>query len=119
MSVQSSRALSLTVGNLAAGSYSLAAVAIASGISATSAVVNVSVVSPVAVNLSGARLASGKFIFNYSANPGLAYVIQSSSNLLNWSSVATNVATSNPVLFSNALNSTGADYYRVGRLPNL
>ena len=108
----------LTSGALAAGSYSLTAVATAAGISATSPVVNVSVVTPVAVNLSGAKLNSGKLTFNYTANAGLSYVIQSSTNLQNWISLVTNVAPANPVPFTNAINSTGAGFYRVGRLPN-
>jgi len=76
------------------------------------------VVTPVAVNLSGAKLNSGKLTFNYTANAGLSYVIQSSTNLQNWISLVTNVAPANPVPFTNAINSTGAGFYRVGRLPN-
>jgi hypothetical protein len=108
----------LTSSALAAGSYALTAVATASGFSTTSAVVNVSVVTPVAVNLSGITANNGQFTFSYTANAGLAYVVQSSSNLLNWVSLVTNVAPGNPVPFTNALNSTGAGFYRVGRLPN-
>jgi hypothetical protein len=103
---------------LTAGSYALSAVATASAISTTSAVVNVTVVNPVAANLSGATVNNGQFSFSYSANPGLSYVVQSSSNLLNWVSLVTNAAPASPVLFTNALNSTGAQFYRVGRLPN-
>jgi len=109
---------SLTANNLAAGAYALKAVATAAGISATSSIVNVSVVSPVTVNLSGVTLNSGQFSFSYTANSGLAYVIQSSSNLVNWVSLATNVASGNPVPFSGAFDSTVTKFYRVGRLPN-
>jgi hypothetical protein len=108
----------LASGPLAAGSYALAAVATASGISATSAVVNVSVVNPVAVLLSGAGVQAGQFTFNYAANAGLAYVIQSSTNLMNWVSLATNVAPGSPAPFSDPLNPAGPRFYRVGRLPN-
>jgi hypothetical protein len=108
----------LTAGNLAAGAYALKAVATAAGISATSSVVNVTVVNPVTVNLSAPSVNNGKFTFNYSANAGLSYVIQSSTNLLNWVSLVTNVAPGNPVLFTNALNPAGIQFYRVGRLPN-
>jgi hypothetical protein len=72
----------------------------------------------VAINLSGAKLASAKWMFSYTANPGLSYVIQSSTNLLHWVSLATNVAPGNPVLFTNPVNFSGAGFYRVGRLPN-
>jgi Bacterial Ig domain len=108
---------SLTANNLAAGAYALTAVATAAGISATSAVVNVSVVNPVVVSLSGTMADKGQFSFSYPANPGLAYVVQSSSNLVDWVSLMTNVAPGSPVLFTNALNSA-ASFYRVGRLPN-
>ncbi len=108
----------LTANNLTAGACALTAVATAAGISTTSAVVNVSVVNPVAVNLSPPIVNSGQFSFNYTANPGLRYIIQGSSNLLNWTALATNVAPGNPVPFSDPLSSAGIKFYRVGRLPN-
>jgi len=103
---------------LAAGPYSLTAVATAAGISATTSVVNVSVINPVAVNLSGASLNNGQFSFSYTANAGLSYIVQDSSNLVDWVSLATNVAAGNPMLFTNSLNPAGAGFYRVGLLPN-
>jgi len=109
---------SLTANNLAAGAYALEAVATAAGISSTSAVVNVSVVNPVAVSLSGAAVNSGQFSFNYAADPGLAYVVQSSSNLVDWVSLVTNVASGSPVPFSDSFDSNPIKFYRVGRLPN-
>jgi hypothetical protein len=108
----------LTSSGLTAGSYALTAVATASGISTTSAVVNVSVVNPVALNLSGASANNGQFSFGYTANAGLSYVVQSSTNLFDWVSLVTNVAPGNPVLFTNALNPAGIQFYRVGLLPN-
>ena len=108
----------LISGPLAAGPYALTAVATASGISTTSAVVNVSVVNPMPVNLAAPVVNSGQFIFSYTADAGLTYVVQSSSNLLDWVSLMTNVASSSPVLFTNALNPSGPGFYRVERLPN-
>ena len=102
----------------AAGNYALTAVATAGGLSATSAVVNISVVTPVAITLSSPHVGSNQFIFSYTANPGLSYVVQNSSNLISWSAVATNVATSNPVIFTNTFVSNSTRFYRVGRLPN-
>ena len=103
--------------NLAAGSYTLTAVATAKGISATSSPVNVSVVTPLTVNLSAAKITAGKIAFSYSANPGLAYVVQSSSNLVTWVTVGTNTAAVNPVPFSSPATN-GSLFYRIGRLPN-
>jgi len=108
----------LTSSPLAAGSYALAAVATAAGISATSAVVNVTVINPTAVNLSGANLNGGQFAFSYTADAGLSYVVQSSSNLVDWVSLATNVPSGSPVPFSDSFDSTAIKFYRVSRLPN-
>ena len=108
----------LTSGPLAAGSYALAAVATAAGISATSAVVNVTVINPIAVNISGANLNGGQFGFSHTADAGLTYVVQSSSNLVDWVSLATNVPSSSPVPFSDPFDSTAIKFYRVSRSPN-
>jgi len=109
---------SITVSNLAAGAYPLTAVATAAGVSATSAAVNISVVSPVAVSLSRPQVTGSQFSFNYTANSGLSYVIENSSNLINWLPVATNVASSNLSQFTDRFISNSSRYYRVGRLPN-
>lgn len=108
-------------GGLAAGAYSLAAVATAAGINATSAVVNVTVVNPVPVTLGTvARSSPTEFDFNYAADVGLTYIVQRSTNLLapDWLTISTNVATANPASFKdpNATNMPG--FYRVGLLPN-
>jgi hypothetical protein len=108
----------LTASNLAAGSYALKAAATAGGISATSSVVNVTVVTPVAVSLIAVKVTNGQFSFNYTANSGLTYVVERSSNLVSWVSLATNVAAGNPVSFSDPFTRTGARFYRVVRPPN-
>jgi hypothetical protein len=108
----------ITAGNLAAGAYALTAVATASGSSATSAVVNITVVSPISITLSSPKISGSQFAFDYAANPGLSYVVQKSSNLMNWVSVVTNVDASNSVHFTDGFTPRGAQYYRVGRLPN-
>jgi hypothetical protein len=106
-----------TANNLSAGSYALNAVATAGGVSTTSSVVNITVITPVAVNLTSPQVASGLFSFNYSANVGLRYVVERSSNLFNWTPLVTNVAAANPTPFSESVANPGK-YYRVGRLPN-
>jgi hypothetical protein len=108
----------ITVGGLAAGAYALTAVATAGGISATSAAVDISVVSPVGIRLTSPSLTNGVFAFDYAANPGLGYVIQRSSNLVNWEALATNVAAGSLVGFTDSFVAGGFRYYRVGRLAN-
>jgi hypothetical protein len=108
----------LTTGNLTAGQYALTAVETAGGVSETSLTVNISVVNPVAVTLSSPRVSGGQFAFDFTANPGLDYVVQYSSNLVNWRSLTTNVATSNLVHFTDSFTSNRAQYYRVGQMPN-
>jgi hypothetical protein len=70
------------------------------------------------INLSSAKISSGQFIFNYATSPGFSYVIQMSTNLVNWFSLATNFASSNSMAFSNSLDSSSAEFFRVESLPN-
>jgi hypothetical protein len=100
------------------GSYALKAVATASGLSATSSVVNITVVSPAPVTLTPPTFSGGQFSFSYSATPGLSYVIQTSSNLFDWVSVATNVAAGTSMPFAAGFATNPSTYYRVGQLPN-
>jgi hypothetical protein len=111
----------LTTPGLAAGAYALTAAATAGGISATSGVVNITVVNPIPVTLSQTTTSAGKiFQFSYSANVGLNYVIQVNTNLLstNWVSLATNLAASNPTNFVDIHATNSSGFYRVGRLSN-
>jgi hypothetical protein len=109
---------SVTAANFAAGTYRLTAVATAGGISATSAAINISIVTPKTIILSSATVTNTQFAFNYTADPGLGYVIQDSSNLVVWQSLVTNIPASNTVHVTESVTSKGHLFYRIGRLPN-
>jgi plastocyanin len=110
---------SVAVNNLGAGDYTFSAVATDNGgLSATNAIV-VHVVTPVPVVLSGLQRPSPtSFQFSYSANVGLRYIVQRSSDLANFITFVTNTATSNPMTFLDSVATGAVNYYRVGRLPN-
>jgi chitinase len=118
---QTTAPFSAATNNLAAGSYTLWAVASDNnGVKNTNAV-TINVVTPVQTTLSGtAQMSSTNFQFSYSANVGLSYIVQRSTNLTeaNWITLVTNVAGSNPVVFVDNHATNGTGFYRVGRLPN-
>jgi len=74
--------------------------------------------TPAPANLWGASVTSGQFSFNYTTDAESTYVVQSSSNLVDWMSLETNVASGGLMSFSNALDAVGTRFYRVGRSPN-
>jgi plastocyanin len=112
---------SAVTNNLAAGSYTLSAIASDNTGAKTTNAVTINVVTPVMTTLSApVRVPPTNFQFSYSANTGLRYVVQRSTNLLstNWTAIVTNTAGGSPVTFLDT-NATGnPGFYRVGRLPN-
>lgn len=66
-----------------------------------------------AVVLSEASCAKGQFSFNYNANPAFTYIVECSPDLLSWGPIATNVATTNLIFFSDPGNVSGTRFYRV------
>jgi uncharacterized protein (DUF2141 family) len=112
----SSAPFTLTVSNLAVGAYSLTAVATAGGVSSTSAVVNITVVAPASISLSVPVVTNGLFSFTFNADVGSTYIVQSSSNLLQWVPVETNSPSSSPVTFSTDIGSRPNLYFHVGRV---
>lgn len=107
------------IAGLRAGEYSLVSVLYQrSGINSTSAPVTITVVDPVAVSVGSPRVQDGQLAFEYTVNPGLKYVIESSSDLQVWQPVLTNVPTANPAQFSDGYSPDERRFYRVGRLPN-
>jgi plastocyanin len=111
----------VTASGLTASAYTFSAVAMnKSGLRATNKV-SVSVVTPVPLMVSAPTpLSSTSFQFNYSANVGLRYIIQQSTDLTSpgWVTIATNTAASNPEVFTDTQATNNPGFYRVGRLPN-
>jgi uncharacterized membrane protein len=110
-----------TTNNLAAGGYTLSAIATDNNGVKNTNVISITIVTPVAISLvNPATSSSANFQFSYSANVGLSYVIQRSTNLApaNWITLITNTAASNPVVFVDIHATNSPNFYRVGRLPN-
>jgi plastocyanin len=106
--------------NLAAGSYTLSAIAKdTNGKTATNSA-TISVVNPAALTISSLQRTAGSVQFNYAANAGLTYVVQINTNLMSpaWVAISTNQATGNPVTFTDSHATNNPAFYRVERLPN-
>jgi hypothetical protein len=102
----------------AAGNYALTAIATAAGVSSTSAPVNVTIIAPLPPSLSQPQYSQGTFSFDYSVEPGLTYVVQSSPDLLNWQPVSTNTPSHSPATFSDVSATSSFKFYRVEQLAN-
>jgi hypothetical protein len=90
------------VNNASAGNYSFKAVAMNNqGGAATSAVVNVFVLTN-AVLSAPTRLVNGQFQFTVNGIAGQTYATETSTNLVNWSAIATNVAPANTFSVTDA-----------------
>jgi plastocyanin len=110
-----------TTNNLPAGNYTLFAVASDNKGAMTTNSVAISVVTPATVVLSAfQRLTPSIFRFTYTANAGLRYVVQRSTDLTSsiWTSLNTNTAAGTSVNFTNSNAPSSPTFYRVGRLPN-
>jgi plastocyanin len=112
--------LSFTVTNLPAANYTLKAVATDSrGATNASVGVAITVVKPVDITLSSPQRVSASAVqFEYSANPGLSYEVLRSGALPVFSSISTNVATNNTVIFLDDSATGDVNLYRVHLLPN-
>jgi Bacterial Ig domain len=110
---------SVSVGNLAAGTYVFSAVPADNGGGRATNTLTISVVTPGPINLSAPQvLAPASFQFSYSATIGLRYVIQRSLDLANWAALSTNTAMASVVVFTDQNASGNLWFYRVGLLPN-
>jgi plastocyanin len=111
---------STTANDLATGNYTLTAIALDNNDLSATNTVSISVVTPTTVALTNVFELSGgtNFQFSYFANPGLDYVVLRSADLFTWVPLATNMAESNPVVFTDLTATNNLNFYRVGLLPN-
>jgi len=109
-----------TANNLAAGSHSLTAIASDAGGAKATNTVTINVITPSPLMLSSVVEGGTGFHFTYSADAGFSYVVQWTTNLAspNWKTLATNMAGSSSINFTDVSGATGPGFYRVGRLSN-
>jgi plastocyanin len=107
--------------NLAVGSHTLSVIASDNnGATATNSAA-ISVVTPLPMQLNAPQAQPpGKFRFSYTANPGLSYVVERSTNLpaANWLPLITNTAGGSSINFTDANATFNPGFYRVRRQPN-
>ncbi|HUA36957.1 MAG TPA: Ig-like domain-containing protein [Candidatus Sulfopaludibacter sp.] len=109
------------VNSLGAADYTFSAVASDNtGLTATNSV-TIHVVTAVPIILGAPQFSPpSDFRFEYTANPGLIYLVQRTSGLSSgsWITIGTNMAASSPVLFDDPAASGNPGYYRVRLQPN-
>lgn len=72
--------------------------------------------APAPVKLQSSVVSPGKFILQYQGQPDVPYVLQESSNLMNWISVSTNTSTGALSVITNTPSGTG-QFWRVVWVP--
>jgi hypothetical protein len=107
----------MAVANLAAGSYTLLAMATDThGAQATSAT-SITVGGGAVVNLSTPRFSDGKFLFDVSGlGIGKTNVLLVATNLSSWKPARTNVADRVTATFTN-VPTPGAQFFKILQLP--
>ena len=112
---------SAVTNNVAAGSYTFTAIASDNGGAKATNAITLNVVNPAPVLLGAPALQpAANFQFSFTANTGLSYVVQRSTNLLSdsWIPLATNLAGGSSVTFTDINATVNPAFYRVGLLPN-
>ena len=110
---------SVSVRNLAAGSYTFSAVAVNNAGSTVTNKITLSVIVPAPIGLSAVQeISSARFQFDYSATIGLSYVVQRSLDLTHWTALSTNTAAASSVVFADQNATENRWFYRVWLLPN-
>jgi len=103
---------SVTVSELAAGTYNLSAIATDNlGAQSTNSI-RIRVSGP-AIGLAAPRMARGQFLFDATGlTVGRTNVLQTSTDLASWTSIETNLASGSSATFTNAA-SAGRRFYRL------
>ncbi len=92
----------LLVSNFLAGNYTLRSRATDNqGATGSSAPVTISVVTPGPSTLTSSGLVGGSFQVTFTATTGLSYILQASTNLVDWVSQATNRAEAATITFTD------------------
>jgi hypothetical protein len=73
--------------------------------------------APSAPTLANPQVQQNQFVFTANTTPGLTYVLESSSNLVHWVALSTNVAGGSALNYTNNFIPTKPRYYRVGQRP--
>jgi len=108
-----------TVTGLAAGTYTLTAIAWDLSFATATNTITITVTGANAITLTAAALTGGNFEFTANGlTVGKTYVLETSANLASpeWSGVSTNVADSASASFTNAV-AAGQHFFRIAQLP--
>jgi len=111
---------SMVVSNLAAGTYDFTARAVDhAGLSATSAVVTVSVVTPGPILFdTNLALVGGELPLRVTVTPGLSYEIDYTSTFTDWLLFTNFMATNSVMNFSAPVTGSERRFFRARQLPN-
>jgi hypothetical protein len=91
-----------TVTNLAAGTYTLTAIATDNSLLTATNSITITVVNPAPITFTGAGMVGGNFVFYANGLiAGKTNVLQCSSNLISWVPIQTNLAGSTSLVFTN------------------
>lgn len=97
-----------------AGAYSVLVTNLAGSVASTNAYLSVAVTAPARPEMSGVVFTNGTFNLTVSGDPGHDYIIQSSTNLADWTAIFTNPLPALPFVWSDSAASNFPQrFYRI------